>query len=666
MPIENRLKIIACALMLFCKFAVSCRAQEEKKVACGALSAREEVLACHLEAARKLLKNKAFGAATKDLQTMRAHTARFPLLEARRLSLLGKAYSAETEFDSCYRYRAAAAALYLEQKQYGHASDAYRDLGVLFIEKADLEKATPYIYKALECADVAGMDSLKIRPYLNLYYIFLQSGNHEKARAYMYKTYRLSKKYRNKKMIAISGVDIAMDYIKMSMLDSARHWVKQMLPDTQGNQSIKACAYYTWALWEGAQGNWRAANTHFYNMKNDPSIQDFYRVFFSEMYANDLRNKKLYKEARVVFEAVLTMARAAGQSDVLHSASKDYYGMLEEMKDYRRAFEVAMLHLSIRDSIYDSQNRTKIAALNIKYETAEKERLLQASKVELAEQTNQRNLLLGGVILIALLGGGIVLRQRYRIQLAAKTHEQETELAKQKLESLRREQSFLSLKSMVAGEEAERNRLAKELHDGLGGMLSNLKLTLTNRRNGNMETHASEVVKMVDHAGAELRRIAQNMMPESLAKFGLVSALEDLCANLECHTKLKTSFQHYGIREPLPQNMILPLYRIVQESLNNVVKHADATEAMVQLVQDDEALHLTIEDNGTGFQPEKALENGGSGLKNLRSRVAFLNGTIEFDSMPGDGTAINVDVPLPTEGLFEKNYNPPEYASIKT
>jgi signal transduction histidine kinase len=180
-------------------------------------------------------------------------------------------------------------------------------------------------------------------------------------------------------------------------------------------------------------------------------------------------------------------------------------------------------------------------------------------------------------------------------------------------------------------------------------MLSNLKLTLTNRNLCISETDLQETVKIVDKASAELRRIAQNMMPEALVKFGLIAALEDLCAELESHARIQTSFQHYGLSEPLPSHMTLPLYRIVQEALNNVVKHAQASEVMVQLIRQDDALHLTIEDNGTGFQRETTLENGGSGLKNLQSRTLFLNGHIEFDSAPGAGTAINIDIPLRKE-----------------
>jgi two-component system, NarL family, sensor kinase len=648
MQVLKHEKIVLWSVLLIFKTTVWCAAQQTG-ADCPPLSTDPESLSCRMEEAWQLFYKKEYDQTLALLHRMGKYTAPQSLLNAHRMKLMGIVYWEKIKDDSCYSYTEAAARIYLAQNNFAYASSAYKTLGAVMNRKVELEKAAPLFYKAIDLAEQAGSDSLKINPFMNLADVFGQLGDPIKERSYISKAYALSKKYKHRMAISITGSDLIFCYIEASMLDSARHLAQEVLKDMKDNRALKACGHLAMAIWETAQGNWDAANRNYLQIKTDSTISEYHRITFSNSYAKFLKKRKLYKEARPIFEDVITLAKHYKQRDLLYAASKEYYGMLEATKDYKRAFEIVKLNTEVRDSVYTLETQEKIRELNIKYETVEQERLLQASRVELAEQTNQRNLLLGGVILIALLGGGIVLRQRYRIQLADKTHEQESELAKQKLESLRQEQNFLAFRSMVAGEEAERNRLAKELHDGLGGMLSNLKLTLTNRNNGSGETPAMETVKLVDNASNELRRIAQNMMPESLARFGLISALEDLCADIESHTKLQTCFQHYGVREPLPQNMILPLYRIVQESLNNVVKHSNAREAMVQLIGDEHVLHLTIEDDGNGFLPEYALESGGSGLKNLQSRVAFLNGTIEFDSMPGDGTAINIDIPMPKE-----------------
>lgn len=622
---------------------------QQRTQPCDPLSPKQESIACRLSEADKLVKDKQLDKAIALLQKIAGYTANQPLLEGHRLSGLGNAYWEKKDPDSCYLYAEAAARIYLDIRHLAGAATAYKTMGAVMMRKVQLDKAAPLLYKSIELADQAGLDSLKALPYMNLAYLFGQLGDMRKRREFISIAHALSKKYKNQKMISITGMNLAMYYVEASMLDSARLFAEQTLREMKDNRNLRACSYFSLALWETAQGNPDAANQYYIKIKNDNGISDYHRIGYLQGYANFLKDRKMYREAKPVYEDVMAQAGQSGQTDLLYAVLSDFHPMLEKMKDYRRAYEVAREHILLHDSIYNIQVEEKVREINVKYEIAEKERALQVSKLELAENTNQRNLLLGGLVLIGLLGTIVVLRQRYRIQLAEKLHEREAELAEQKIERLHREQSYLALKSMVAGEDAERNRLAKELHDGLGGMLSNLKLTLTNRNNCLDDMNCLETVKVVDKASMELRRIAQNLMPEALAKFGLIAALEDLCADLESCAKLQTSFQHYGLREPLPRSMALPLYRIVQESLNNVVKHSGATEVMVQLVREGNALHLTIEDNGIGFQCEQALENGGSGLKNLQSRVAFLNGSIEFDSEPGAGTAINIDIPVPIE-----------------
>ncbi|MBV6441042.1 MAG: sensor histidine kinase [Haliscomenobacteraceae bacterium CHB4] len=632
-------------LLLLAKMTFWCGAQSDAPI-CAPLSSQQESIDCWLKKADRLLKNKQLDEAALLLQKLEGYTADQPLLEAHRLNQWGNFYWRKNDFDSSYVYKSRAARIYLEIKHLSGASATYEELGALMIRKVELDKAAHFLYKAIELADQAGLDSLKAVPFMNLSNVFGQLGDGEKERAFLLQSHILAKKYKNQRLITITGADLATCYIEASMLDSARHFALHILREMQNNHALKACSYYSLALWETSQGNWEAANQYYLKIKNDSNISDYYRIGYLQGYANFLKARKLYAKAKPVYEDIMDRAKKSGQNDFLFVAYREYYPMLEEMKDYRRAYEVAKEYIVFHDSVHNIGVEEKVREINVKYETAEKERALQASKLELAEHTNQRNLLLGGMILIGLLGMIVVLRQRYRIQLAAKLHEQEVELAKQKIERLHQEQSYLALQSMVTGEDAERNRLAKELHDGLGGLLSSLKLTLTNRNNCLDDANCRETVHIVDKASMELRRIAQNLMPEALSKFGLIASLEDLCADVESHAKIQTSFQHYGIREPLPQSMVLPLYRIVQESLNNVVKHSQATEVVVQLIQQDYDLHLTIEDNGVGFQPEKALGNGGSGLKNLQSRVTFLDGSIEFDSAPGAGTSINIAIPI--------------------
>ena len=202
---------------------------------------------------------------------------------------------------------------------------------------------------------------------------------------------------------------------------------------------------------------------------------------------------------------------------------------------------------------------------------------------------------------------------------------------------------------MLKGQEEERSRMAKDLHDSLGGMLSGVKLSLGAMK-GNIVLSEentrlfSNVLDQLDHSINEMRRVAHNMMPEALMKLGLQQAVQDYCDGLNESNKIVFRTQFYGLENRLDAATEILVYRIVQELLNNVVKHASATEALVQVMRHDQNLNITIEDNGIGFVPNEAKT--GVGLSNVRSRVDYLKGYFDIQSTAGSGTSIHIECPV--------------------
>jgi signal transduction histidine kinase len=148
---------------------------------------------------------------------------------------------------------------------------------------------------------------------------------------------------------------------------------------------------------------------------------------------------------------------------------------------------------------------------------------------------------------------------------------------------------------------------------------------------------------MVDTAATEVRRIAHNMMPEVLLKLGLPNALQDLCNNISASRLIQVSLQIHGMEKRLNAGTEIMLYRIVQELLNNIVKHAHATEAIVQFIQDGKQLSVTVEDNGRGFNTTDADIQKKAGIESVKSRVDYLNGKISFESSNNLGTTVMMD-----------------------
>jgi signal transduction histidine kinase len=218
-----------------------------------------------------------------------------------------------------------------------------------------------------------------------------------------------------------------------------------------------------------------------------------------------------------------------------------------------------------------------------------------------------------------------------------------------KLEVERQQVRHLNALSEV--QESERSRFAKDLHDGLGGMLSGVKLSLSNMK-GNVVLAAEHVdvferaLDMLDNSIHELRRVAHNLMPESLVKFGLAASLKDFCDFINSSKVITVIFQQIGTYKRLEMSVEVVLYRIANELVNNTLRHASATELIIQLNYDDHSLTLTVEDNGKGFDQNVLERTTGSGWPNIKSRVAFLKGLLDVQTSAGNGTSVNITIPL--------------------
>ncbi|MDR1379934.1 MAG: histidine kinase [Tannerella sp.] len=236
---------------------------------------------------------------------------------------------------------------------------------------------------------------------------------------------------------------------------------------------------------------------------------------------------------------------------------------------------------------------------------------------------------LGTACIIALLlaFGLLIYRHRFRAMQARQ---------------LNGEKQLIATQAVLDGETAERSRLARDLHDGVGGMLSAVKLNLNEIRNsaapGNAEqTRFGDTLKILDQSIVELRRIAHQVMPETLMRYGLKTSVEDFC-----HTVPNAHFQYFGSEDRLDYRLEVLLYRCACELVNNAVKYADAADIHIQLMIEDGLASLTVHDNGVGFDPLK--DTIGTGLRNMRTKVLAYNGNMYIKSVPGKDTEVSIEI----------------------
>lgn len=214
-------------------------------------------------------------------------------------------------------------------------------------------------------------------------------------------------------------------------------------------------------------------------------------------------------------------------------------------------------------------------------------------------------------------------------------------IAEQQITQIEQEKQLIAVQAALEGEAAERSRLAKDLHDGLGSMLSVVKFNLPPLRSGAvMEgedvNRFQKALEMLDDSIRELRRVAHHMMPETLVRYGLKASLSDFCDAISI-----VEFHYFGSENRLPQNLEMLIYRSVHELVNNALKHAEATQISVQLVQDTDRISITVQDDGKGF--DQTLSHQGTGLANIRQRVESQQGKMNIYSSE-QGTEIHIEL----------------------
>jgi len=308
-------------------------------------------------------------------------------------------------------------------------------------------------------------------------------------------------------------------------------------------------------------------------------------------------------------------------------------------------------YVQLRDSVASGALVHAIQELETKYETEKKEqRITQLEQEKELQQLRirQKNSLIWGLALaaLALIVLAVLLRRNFRN--SRKILDQELLIHRQTIKELEQERQLNIAEAVLQGQEKERARLARDLHDGLGGMLSGIKQSLFALK-GNQglpettTTAMGQVISDLDRSIGELRHIARNMMPEALVRFGLKDALEDYCDHLRQADTLDIHFQAFGMEERLPQETEVVVFRIAQELLNNVVRHSGASLALVQLLRDGKRINLTVEDNGKGFDSESLERVQGVGWMNIRSRVNYLDGALDVRTAPGKGCSITIE-----------------------
>ena len=368
------------------------------------------------------------------------------------------------------------------------------------------------------------------------------------------------------------------------------------------------------------------------SFKNKKQMSDSY-VNLGDVFIE----QKKYGEAIPYLQRSVELARESGFTQGTIKALMQLSTAYKQSGQDDAAYISLQSAMKAKDSFAKSNSEAHMAEMETVYETEKKEQQINLQKV----QISKKNYLLAGVILVIVFVKLLVLSAWLRVRLKQKAKFQREIMKQQEL----------ATKAVLAAEEKERQRIARDLHDGVGQMMSVAKMNLSAFESDiqfldrDQQESFEKIINLVDESCREVRSVSHNMMPNALLKNSLAIAIKDFVDKIEKRS-LKVRVYTEGLDDRLDSNLEIILYRVIQECVNNVIKHAEASRLDISVLKDKEGISATIEDNGKGFDIGDKDKFEGIGLKNIITRIEYLKGMVDFDSSPGRGTLIALNVPL--------------------
>jgi signal transduction histidine kinase len=419
---------------------------------------------------------------------------------------------------------------------------------------------------------------------------------------------------------------LELDSIGLGICEKEKaHYLKSALYDNMGN-----CYMYS-NRFEEAKKYFLLCLGIDSSFENKKQMSDTYLNLGTLM-----QLQKKYSDAETYLKHSIVLASSTGYKQGNYMAYRTLSDVFNETNQHENALAAIKMSYKIKDSIINENTESKIAELETVYQTEKKEQQLKLQQAEITK----KNYLLWGLIaavVLLLITGFSFYRKR---QLQNKINFQ-AEVMKQQ---------DLATKAIINAEENERKRIAADLHDGVGQMMSAAKMNLSAFENeirfkdDAQKIYFDRLIGLVDESCKEIRSVSHQMMPNALLKNGLASAVKEFIDKIDSRI-IKINLYTEGLNERLDGNTETVLYRVIQECVNNVIKHSGANNLDISLIKDNDGISATVEDNGQGFNTMDRQKIEGIGLKNIRSRVEFLKGTVDFDSSLGKGTLVAIHVP---------------------
>ncbi len=354
-------------------------------------------------------------------------------------------------------------------------------------------------------------------------------------------------------------------------------------------------------------------------------------------FADDLQNAiKTIKDA----DTIDLQKDILDSKQILHSLLSQYF---EKDGNFRAAYQSLKKSDSLKEKLKKDDQEVKVKIIEEDFNNQK----LRADNLEIEGKRKQtRNLLFGALVFI-LFGGLTAFLLQKNTKRKQKLAEQQKELETQKLTTVLKEQELMAIDAMIEGQEKERQRIANDLHDDLGGLMATMKLHFNALKDKQTPELFDKTTALIDDAYNKVRTIAHAKNSGVIAKQGLLVAVNQMAEKVSASNKIQIQVLDHGLENRLENSLELTIFRIIQELTTNIIKHAEATEASIHITNHEDSLNIMVEDNGKGFNPSQITKTKkGMGISSIDKRVEHLNGKMTIESEPKKGTTIIIDIPL--------------------
>ncbi|MEE9372930.1 MAG: sensor histidine kinase [Saprospiraceae bacterium] len=602
----------------------------------------------HIELARAYQKTDLLKTRLNALTAL-SLIGRFDTLSVDAYDQLGRYYFYSSKLDSALFYFGKARYILFANNKIGKVSSIDISIGSVLLRQGEYKKSSEVFFSSASYFEQNNDEGGAAKCYVNLATVFAELHDYNTSIAYSHKALSILRPLNMTQIEMIVLPNLATQYARNNDKINAFKYYKEAeeLALTHDNTRSLAIIYNNLGDLYLSEKSYDEAEKYIMeaiNLKKALKQQKGLEESYFNMGFIKYKNKK-YSEALEYYKWVQTRTQGIGKIQVLRALKE----LHQDMGDLEKAIYYADQAQVLSDSVKQEESKKIISELSTKYNTTQRENnILQLTQenqsLELAKFRNQIWLVLLWVALIATSLFSYLLYKNVKKKrlIVSQKHQLEQQKMLEQFNKFENE----TIEKMILGQEEERMRIARDLHDSLGSKLSTLKRYIENisTKSDKESNTVQAALTLADSSYTEVRNIAHEINSGVLLDQGFIPALKNMVNNISLVNQLKINVITTDLTDRLANNVEIQLFRIVQELITNVIKHASATEINLQVTSYEDHLNLIVEDNGDGFDIKKVKM--GFGLKNIEKRLGLLGGQYEIDSSPVAGTTVILNLPI--------------------